>query len=70
MDKWPEFLKHPHCMDIDTEDGVGVVLTREQYNQARDAIAWRNKATEIYPNVSTYIDEIIAGHTPQPTGDL
>jgi hypothetical protein len=45
MDKWPEFLKHPHCMDIDTEDGVGVVLTREQYNQARDAIAamqWRD----------------------------
>lgn len=64
MGKWPPFEEYSRASD------ELAIITREQYNQARDAIAWRNKATEIYPNVSTYIDEIIAGHTPQPTGDL
>lgn len=44
-----------------------ITISRLEYNQARDAIAWQQKAREIYPNIAAYIDERMA--PPQPTGE-
>lgn len=67
MDKWPEFCKAEQAMDyVDGNRVYKALITEEQYSQARDAVAWRNKATEIYPNIAAYIDERI--YQPQPTG--
>ena len=64
MIDWPEFEKHPRILFEGVEHAI---LCEEEYNQARDAIAWQQKAREIYPNIAAYIDERMA--PPQPTGE-
>jgi len=66
MDSWPEFLESRIWYGSPGE--ALAIITEEQYNQACAAIAWRQKAREIYPNIADYIDERLV--PPQPTGEL
>lgn len=67
MDKWPPFEEYSRASD------ELAIITREQYNQARDAITWQEMARSVYPNTDRLIalaDKIKnASLKPQPTGD-
>jgi len=69
MTNWPEFNRTEQFMLLENGNRVyRAIITEEQYNQACAAIAWRQKAREIYPNIADYIDERLV--PPQPTGEL